>query len=52
MFIFVSLLNENLLSLFLYVDDVLIGGHDSKMIDKLKEEIIETFYIKDLGPTQ
>lgn len=52
MFIFVSWLNGNLLSFFLYVNDILIGGHESKMIDKLNEEMLDIFDNNDLGPAQ
>ena len=35
--------------LFLYVDDMLIIGHDSSKIDKLKRELSKSFTMKDLG---
>ena len=37
--------------LLLYVDDMLIVGHDTSKIDKLKKELSKSFEIKDLGPT-
>ncbi|KAL6347018.1 hypothetical protein AAG906_012269 [Vitis piasezkii] len=36
--------------LLLYVDDMLIVGHDTGKIDKLKKELSKSFEMKDLGP--
>ena len=35
--------------LLLYVDDMLIIGHDSNKIDRLKRELSKSFAMKDLG---
>ena len=35
--------------LLLYVDDMLIIGHDTNKIDKLKGELSRSFAMKDLG---
>ena len=35
--------------ILLYVDDMLIIGHDSSMIDRLKRELSKSFSMKDLG---
>ena len=35
--------------LLLYVDDMLIVGHDTGKIDKLKKELSKLFEMKDLG---
>jgi hypothetical protein len=37
--------------LLLYMDDMLIVGHDTSKIDRLKEELSKSFAMKDLGPT-
>ena len=37
--------------LLLYVDDMLIVGHDTSKIDKLKKELSKSFQMKDLRPT-
>ena len=34
--------------LLLYVDDMLIVGHDRKKMDKLKKEMSKSFAMKDL----
>lgn len=36
--------------LLLYVDDMLIVGHDSMKIDKLIKELSKSFDMKDIGP--
>lgn len=41
--------DEDFIILLLYVDDMLIVGHDVKKIDKLKKELGKTFSMKDLG---
>ena len=38
--------------ILLYVDDMLIIGHDSSMIDRLKRELSKSFSMKDLGSTK
>ena len=38
--------------ILVYVDDMLIIGHDSSMIDRLKRELIKSFSMKDLGSTK
>ena len=40
---------EEFIILLLYVDDMLIVGHDSGKIDKLKKELSKSFEMKDLG---
>jgi ATP-binding cassette subfamily B (MDR/TAP) protein 1 len=40
----------NFIILLLYVDDMLIVGHDAKKIQILKEELNKSFAMKDLGP--
>ena len=41
--------NGKFIILLLYVDDMLIVGHDSKIIDRLKRDMSKTFDMKDLG---
>ena len=38
--------------LLLYVDDMLIVGHDAAKIKKLKRELSKSFAMKDLGPAK
>jgi len=38
--------------LLLYVDDMLIVGHDKNMISRLKKDLGSQFAMKDLGPAQ
>ena len=38
--------------LLLYVDDMLIVGQDSTMINRLKLELSKSFAMKDLGPAK
>ena len=38
--------------LLLYVDDMLIVGQDSTMINRLKLELNKSFAMKDLGPAK
>ena len=40
---------EKFIILLLYVDDMLIVGQDRAQISKLKEELAESFEMKDLG---
>lgn len=39
----------NFIILLVYVDDMLIVGHDASKIDKLKKELSKSFAMKDLG---
>ena len=41
--------HDKFIILLLYVDDMLIVGHDVNMIRKLKRELLKTFDMKDLG---
>ena len=41
--------NDDFIILLLYVDDMLIIGHDSSKIDRLKRELSKSFAMKDLG---
>ena len=41
--------DDNFIILLLYVDDMLIIGHDSCKIDKLRRELSKSFAMKDLG---
>ena len=38
--------------LLLYVDDMLIVGHDKNKINRLKKDLGRKFTMKDLGPAQ
>ena len=38
--------------LLLYVDDMLIVGHDKNMINRLKKDLDSRYEMKDLGPIQ
>lgn len=38
--------------LLLYMDDVLIVGHDTEKINSLKNELGKFFAMKDLGPAK
>ena len=38
--------------LLLYVNDMLIVGHDAAKIQKLKRELSKSFAMKDLGPAK
>ena len=40
--------NDDFIILLLYVDDMLIVGHDAMKIDRLKKELSKTFAMKDL----
>jgi ATP-binding cassette subfamily B (MDR/TAP) protein 1 len=44
--------NGNFIILLLYVDDMLIVGHDAKKIHILKEQLSKYFAMKDLGPAK
>ena len=41
--------DDDFIILFLYVDDMLITGHDYSKIDRLKRELSKSFAMKDLG---
>ena len=41
--------DDDFIILILYVDDILIIGHDSSKTDRLKKELRKSFSIKDLG---
>ena len=41
--------DDDFIILLLYVDDMLIIGHDCIKIDKLKRELSKSFAMKDLG---
>ena len=44
--------DDNFIILLLYVDDMLIVGHNLSRIDKLKKELSKSFAMKDLGPAK
>ena len=44
--------DDDFIILLLYVDDMLIIGHDSSKIDMLKRELSKSFAMKDLGSTK
>ena len=44
--------DTNFILLCLYVDDMLIVGHDMKQINKLKSEMSKAFDMKDLEAAQ
>jgi len=44
--------NGKYIILLLYVDDMLIVGHDKNDIQSLKRELSKSFAMKDLGPTK
>ncbi|KAI4305960.1 hypothetical protein L6164_029285 [Bauhinia variegata] len=44
--------NNYFIILMLYVDDMLIVGHDSSRINLLKKEFSKSFAMKDLGPAR
>ena len=41
--------DDDFIILLLYVDDMLIVGHDVGKIEKLKRELSKSFAMKDLG---
>ena len=41
--------DDDFIILLLYVDDMLIIGHDSSKIDRLKRKLSKSFAMKDLG---
>ena len=44
--------DDDFIILLLYVDDMLIVGHDAKRIQSLKTELSKYFAMKDLGPAK
>ena len=44
--------DDDFIILILYVDDMLIIGHDSSKIDKSKRDLNKSFAMKDLGSTK
>ena len=44
--------NEKYIILLLYVDDMLIVGHDKNDLQSLKRELSKSFAMKDLGPAK
>ena len=44
--------SDDFIILLLYVDDMLIIGHDSSKINRLKKELSKSFGMKDLGSTK
>ena len=44
--------DDDFFILLLYVDDMLIIGHDSSKIGRLKGELSKSFAMKDLGSTK
>ena len=49
---FKQFLGEKFIILLLYVDDMLIVGHDRAKISKLKEKLAKSFDRKDLSPVK
>lgn len=47
-----KLFNDDFIILLLYVDDILIVGHDTSKIEKLKNDFNKSFAMKDLGSTK
>ena len=45
----IKFFHDDFIILLLYVDDMLIIGHDSSKIDRLKREISKSFAVNDLG---
>ena len=44
--------DDDFIILLLYVDDMLIVGHDVGKIEKLKKELSKSFAMKELGPAK
>ena len=44
--------DDDFIILLLYVDDMLITGHDSSKSDRLKRSLAKSFAMKDLGSTK
>ena len=47
--LYVQIKGKNLLIVSLYVDDLIITGNDSKMIEEFKLEMMKSFEMSDLG---
>lgn len=47
--LYVQIKGKNLLIVSLYVDDLIITGNDSKMIEEFKQEMMKSFEMSDLG---
>lgn len=47
-----KLSDSDFVILLLYVDDMLMIGHDAAKIEKLKRQLSKSFAMKDLGPTK
>ena len=47
-----KLSNEDFIIFLLYMDDILIIGHDTKKNESLKRELSKSFTVKDLGPAR
>ena len=45
----IKFFDDDFIILLLYVDDMLIIGHDSSKIDRLKRELSKSFSMKDMG---
>ena len=45
----IKFFHDDFIILLLYVDDMLIIGHDSSKIDRLKRELSKSFAVNDLG---
>ncbi|CAA0815779.1 cysteine-rich RLK (RECEPTOR-like protein kinase) 8 [Striga hermonthica] len=43
---------DKIIILLLYVDDMLIVGHDMKLIGDMKKDLAKSFEMKDLGPAK
>ena len=50
--VYIKKYEEMYIILLLYVDDMLIVGHDKNMIYRLKKDLGSRFAMKDLGPIQ
>ena len=44
--------DNDFIILLLYVNDILIAGHDASKIDNLKRELSKSFAVKNLRPTK
>ncbi|KAL4277781.1 hypothetical protein GQ457_03G020650 [Hibiscus cannabinus] len=44
--------DDDFIILMLYVDDMLIVGRNTSIIDKLKQELSKSFVMEDLGPAK
>lgn len=48
--LFVKKEGDKFVYMLVYVDDLLITGSDNKLIQQLKETLMDQFSLKDLGP--